>query len=169
MEQRPRQQRQLDHHQQIVNDPNFDRKFDQITAGARPYIRDHLLTRITRANCMVIIDYILALQTEVSPSDSYRIDTIFKLKQLAEFHNPKPFKDMTRQDIIDYLDRLRKPESVDPMHKWIGTYEHSRIIITCLQTHTNIAISSPTASSSNDETYLLQFYLRLTQNDSSSS
>jgi integrase/recombinase XerD len=130
MEQRPRQQRQLDHHhQQIVNDPNFDRKFDQITAGARPYIRDHLLTRITRANCMVIIDYILALQTEVSPSDSYRIDTIFKLKQLAEFHNPKPFKDMTRQDIIDYLDRLRKPESVDPMHKWIGTYEHSRILL----------------------------------------
>ena len=36
---------------------------------------------------------------------------------------------MTRQDTIEYLDALRKPESVDPMHKWIGTYEASRVIL----------------------------------------
>jgi hypothetical protein len=69
----------------------------------------------------------LAMQTEVGPSERYRIDTLYKLKLLAEFHKPKTFKDMTRQDIIDFLDRLRKPESVDPLHKWIGSYELSRI------------------------------------------
>jgi integrase len=114
------------------NDPNFDRKLDLVTAGGRPFIKEHLLTRITRENCLIIIDYILALQTEVGPSERYRIDTIFKLKQLAEFHNNKPsksFRDMSRQDIIDFLDRLRKPEQVDPLHKWIGTYEISRIIL----------------------------------------
>ena len=36
---------------------------------------------------------------------------------------------MTRQDILDFLDRLRKPESVDPLHKWIGSYELSRVVL----------------------------------------
>lgn len=112
----------------VTEDPNFDRKLDLITAGAKPYIKDHLLTRITRGNCLVIINYILALQTEINPAEQYRVSTIFKLKQLAERYNPKAFKDMTRQDIIDFLDRFRKPESVDPLHKWIGTYELTRII-----------------------------------------
>jgi hypothetical protein len=48
---------------------------------------------------------------------------------LAEFHNPKLFRDMTRQDIIDFLDRLRKPESADPMHQWVGSYENNRIVL----------------------------------------
>lgn len=29
---------------------------------------------------------------------------------------------MTREDILSFLDSFRKPESVDPLHKWIGTY-----------------------------------------------
>lgn len=111
------------------NDPNFDRKLDLVTAGARPYIKDHLLHRISRENCITIVNYMLAMQTEVGPSERYRIDTIYKLKLFAEFHNPKPLKGMTRQDIIDFLDRLRKPETVDPLHQWIGSYELNRIIL----------------------------------------
>jgi integrase len=110
------------------DDPNFDRKLDLITAGAKPFIKEHILTRITHENCQVIIDYILAFQTEVNPVDRYRIDTIYKLKQLAEFHNPTSFKDMSRQDIIEFLDHLRKPESVDPLHQWKGSYEIARVI-----------------------------------------
>jgi integrase len=116
---------QIDNH----DDPNFDRKLDLVTAGAKPHIREHLLTKISKENCKIIVDYVLAFLTEVSPAETYRIDTIGKLKQLAEFHNPKSFKDMTRQDIIDFLDRLRKPESADPMHQWIGSYENNRIVL----------------------------------------
>jgi integrase/recombinase XerD len=112
------------------NDPNFDRKLDLITAGASRYLKQHLLTKISRENCSVIINYILAMQTETNTSQHYRVGTISTLKQLAEFHNNKAFKDMTtRQDILAFLDRLRKPESVDPTHKWIGTYELTRIVL----------------------------------------
>jgi hypothetical protein len=100
-----------------------------VTAGARPFVENHLLTRITRENCYVIVDYILAFQTEVSPAESYRINTINKLKQFAEFHHPKAFKDMTRRDLIDYLDSHRKPESVDPLRQWLGNHETSRICL----------------------------------------
>ena len=39
----------------------------------------------------------------------------------------KQFKDMTREDILSFLDSLRRIESVDPLHKWIGTYNVYRI------------------------------------------
>jgi hypothetical protein len=29
---------------------------------------------------------------------------------------------MIREDLLCFLDNYREPESVDPMHKWIGTY-----------------------------------------------
>jgi hypothetical protein len=52
------------------DDPNLDRKLDDITAGAPPHLREHLLTRISPANCQTIINYILAIQTEVGPSET---------------------------------------------------------------------------------------------------
>ena len=42
------------------NDVNFDRKLDIITAGAKPFVKEHLLNRISNKNCQLIIDYILA-------------------------------------------------------------------------------------------------------------
>jgi hypothetical protein len=41
----------------VVDDPNFDRKLDLITAGANPYLKEHLLTKIPKENCLVIIAY----------------------------------------------------------------------------------------------------------------
>jgi integrase/recombinase XerD len=41
----------------------------------------------------------------------------------------KNFKEMTREDILTYLDNLRRPEVSDPLHKWIGTYTLRRAII----------------------------------------
>jgi integrase/recombinase XerD len=110
------------------DDPNFDRKLDLITAGADPFVKQHLLTKITRENCLVIINYLFAMQAETTVSERYRIDTINKLKRLAQFHNPKPFHEMTRSDVLAFLDRLRKLESVDTLHKWQGTHELHRTI-----------------------------------------
>lgn len=110
-------------------DPNFDRKLDLIITGANPFLKEHLLTKITRENCLTIINYVLAMQTETEVSEYYRINTVLNLKKLAEFYKTKPFSKMTRQDIVEYLDRLRKPESVDPLHQWIGTYELTRVIL----------------------------------------
>ena len=70
------------------------------------------------------------MQTEIRPSTNYRIDNIIKRKHFAEFHgDKKSFKDVTRQDVIDFLDRFRKPEAVDPYHKWVSTYESYRIYL----------------------------------------
>ncbi len=31
---------------------------------------------------------------------------------------------MTKQDILSYLNSLRKPHEQDPQHKWIGSYNN---------------------------------------------
>jgi integrase/recombinase XerD len=109
------------------NDVNLDRKLDIITAGAKPFVKEHLLTKISKDNCQIIVNYIMAMQTEVSPTEEYRINTILKLKHFAEVNEPKTFRNITRQDFIDFLDSYRKPETVDPLHRWMGTYEVYRI------------------------------------------
>lgn len=99
------------------DDVNFDRKLDIITAGAKPFVKEHLLNRISKKNCQIIIDYVLAMQTEVSPRDEYRINVIVKLKRFAEVNEPKTFREITRQDVVNFLDSYRKPETVNPLHK----------------------------------------------------
>jgi hypothetical protein len=111
-----------------VGDLVFERKLYQATAGLSPFVRNHLLTRISRANASTIVDYILTMHSEIHLSDAYRRDNIVTLKKLAECTSDgsKLFQEMERQDIITFLDRYRKPESVDPFHKWIGAYNTIR-------------------------------------------
>jgi integrase len=101
----------------------FDRKVDLITSGLQPrfgkYLRDSSL--ISKDNSLVICDYVLAMNTEINPSNNYRQTTIQLLTQLSKFVSI-PFNLITREDIIAFLDNLRKPDSLDPMHKWVGTY-----------------------------------------------
>ncbi len=36
---------------------------------------------------------------------------------------------MTRDDILCYLDKCRKTEDEDPLHKWIGSYNTKLVIL----------------------------------------
>jgi DNA-binding ferritin-like protein (Dps family) len=62
------------------------------------------------------------MKVENSLSDNYRRTIISSLKLLSEFLSNKPFGDMTKDDVIMFLDSLRKDNSEDIMHKWIGRY-----------------------------------------------
>ena len=108
---------------QIQNgDVLFDRKVDLITAGLQPHLNKYLKDEVSRENTSVICDYITAMKTEINLSDNYRTVSVRLLIQFSIFHNQKSFNLISREDILAFLDSLRKPESVDPMHKWVGTY-----------------------------------------------
>jgi hypothetical protein len=70
----------------------------------------------------------MALNTEINPSKNYRTSIVDVLCRLSK-HNGKNFNDMTRQNVLDFLDSYRKPEIADPFHKWIGTYYLFRILL----------------------------------------
>jgi integrase len=102
-------------------DPLFESNIENATAGLKPACKE-ILKRVSKTNAMIITEYITSMQVEINPSDSYKKAIIMLLCKFSQSNKDKPFEQMIRQDVIAFLDRLRKPETVDPLHKWIGTY-----------------------------------------------
>ncbi|MFL6321737.1 MAG: hypothetical protein ACJ72Q_14820, partial [Nitrososphaeraceae archaeon] len=112
---------------------NDDEKMIYAAAvGLRPSYYRMLNSVLPHENAMTIAKYIASMKTEVNLSDHYRRDLIAVLYKLSIYNSSrsnkaKPFRLMTRQDIIAFLDSFRKPDSSDPLHKWIGTYNTYRM------------------------------------------
>jgi hypothetical protein len=83
----------------------------------------------SKKNALTLADYIIAMKSEINLADNYRREIIQKLSRLSIYHGKTLFKDMTREQILEFLDHLRKPEASDPLHKWIGTYNIYRMYI----------------------------------------
>ena len=83
---------------------------------------------LSKTNDDIIKEYFDAMQTEINPSVSYVNTNRNTLNKLSHFHRNKPFAEMKMEDIISYLNSHRKSDEIDPLHKWIGTY-NSRISI----------------------------------------
>lgn len=87
------------------------------------YLRNRLSSSLVdKGNAKYISDYSTDIKSEINPSLNYQKDIIDVLCILSKFTKNKPFRKMQRNDIVSFLDSFRKPQSVDPMHKWIGTY-----------------------------------------------
>jgi hypothetical protein len=104
------------------------RSIDLATEGLADYVHRQLtdLCGISLENALTIVNYVLTQKTEVNIADTYRLNIISTLIVLSKFLNHNPFKDMREEDILLYLDSLRKPEASDPLHQWIGTYNEKR-------------------------------------------
>jgi integrase len=86
--------------------------------------------RLSKENALTICDYIIAMKREINP----RLNTIRTAVQfLSELSKAagiqKKFVDMTRDDILSYLDKCRKLENEDPLHKWIGSYNTKLVML----------------------------------------
>jgi integrase len=101
-------------------------KLRTVTSGLQKYVYKQLTEQVSKANSIIIADYISAQKTEVNIADTYRANIITTLITLSKFLNNKPFKNIIREDILSYLDNLRKPEVSDPLHRWIGSYNEKR-------------------------------------------
>ena len=104
----------------------LDKKIEDTTAGLQKFYTE-LLHSINEDNAAAIVEYITAMKNEVNLSDHYKKDLIILLCKFSRDNKNKLFKDLTRTDIISFLDIYRKTETQDPMHKWIGTYNLYRI------------------------------------------
>ena len=70
----------------------------------------------------VIEEYLAVMRREINPSGNYQRLTRNVLKKIDVMT-------ATKNDILKVLDSLRKPESIDPLHKWIGTYNIYIVIL----------------------------------------
>jgi integrase/recombinase XerD len=115
----------------------LERKITLATEGFTTKFCELILrdrNRLSKENALVVAQYAVAMKREVNPRPSYLKYTIqylcylkYTIQYLSEISRcvglEKRFKDdMTREDILYYLDSNRKTENEDPLHKWIGSY-----------------------------------------------
>ena len=115
-------------HQQYYNNAVIllDKKIEDVTAGLQPHF-SNCLHSIIEENALTITNYIQAMMTETNLSDNYRKGVIKLLYIFSKYNKDKPFRVVTKEDILAFLDSFRRSEASDPMHKWIGTYNTYRI------------------------------------------
>jgi len=108
---------------------SYKQKIEDATEGltARYFnlLHDDVLPQ-NKENAMIICNYIQSMKQELNLSDSYRGDVIIVLCNFSMFFK-KSFKEGTREDILSFLNSFRTPEALDPLHKWIGTYNIFRM------------------------------------------
>ena len=98
-----------------------NRKVSLATEGL-PYVENWLRIRTSNENALTISEYVLSLRREINPSQNYTKMQIQALVELSEYLNQKPFGQLTSDDVLSFLNKFRKTEDKDPLHKWIGTY-----------------------------------------------
>jgi hypothetical protein len=103
----------------------LQRKLQNITDDIRPAYLNMLYT-VSEVNASTIADYILTMKTETNLSNSYKQNIIMALCKFSKYCHNKSFKSFQREDMLAFLDSIRKHEAVDPLHKWIGTYNINR-------------------------------------------
>ena len=92
--------------------------------------------RLSQENALTIAEYIISMKREANPRLSYIRDTIQFLSELSKSAGiEKPFKDMTREDILSYLDEYRKFDLL--FLKWV-TNKRDRCYMRCLETYPHV-------------------------------
>jgi integrase/recombinase XerD len=107
--------------------PLSEQRLNNALDGLEYYYYDHLKNRMSKSNALTIADYILTMIVETNLTTNHKRGVVTSLKLLSQFLDNKPFKEMIKEDILAFLDSIRRPETKDPTHKWIGTY-NQRII-----------------------------------------
>jgi hypothetical protein len=111
------------------SDALFDRKIDLVAEGLDPFF-DSKLRELSEDNALTIVNYILSMKNEINLSDGYRKLNIYVFYSISKFfNNRKKYNELTRNDVMQFLESLRKPEESDPLHKWIGTYNIYRVLL----------------------------------------
>jgi hypothetical protein len=70
------------------------------------------------------------MKREINISNSYAKQISYILHKFERFlvtnngssKDLENWKKLSQQDIVSFLDSVRKPEPLDPYHEWIGTY-----------------------------------------------
>jgi len=106
-------------------------RIDSITVNLRPYVKEaaRAMADANPENGGIQCDYIFAERTELNIADSTREWRIKVLTWLSKFfQHKKSYETMSKQDILQYLNTLRKPIDTDPDQRWIGTY-NNRVLV----------------------------------------
>lgn len=110
---------------------SIEQEIDSLTSDALPYYKSVFkdLYIGNSQNAKIVCDFITTEINNQNITSSTKLTHVKILCWFSRYLDYKEFGLVTRDDIIFYLNSLRKPESEDPTHKWIGTYNARQMIL----------------------------------------
>ncbi len=110
----------------------LEKKIYSITKGASSsayfnYFKNMASANIQNAN--ILYDFIITEQNHTNVKLSTRLSYIKVICLFNRYSSYKDFTKITKNDILDYLNSLKRSESDDPTHKWINTYNTRQAIL----------------------------------------
>ena len=98
----------------VIHDEILERRITLATECFTRKLPESVLrdrNRLSKENAMAVSEYIIAMKREINPRYNYVRYTIQFLSELSRAVGiNKKFIDMTRDDLLSYLDKSRKPE-----------------------------------------------------------
>jgi hypothetical protein len=109
---------------------DLERKIDAITRYQKPYPKRILaaMARENPDNVDILYNYIVAQQNEQNIKESTVEGILKKLVWLSSYLGHKSFSETIKEDLLDYLNSIKKPPELDPSHKSIGTYNGRQMV-----------------------------------------
>src|SRR5215204_788808 len=109
----------------------LEKTIDSLTVSALPYYNSIFkqLAKSNIQNAKIVCDFITAEYNEQNVKLGTRLAHIKILYFFLRYLKYKDFQQITKADVLSYLNSLRKPESVDPTHKWIGTFNTRQMVL----------------------------------------
>ncbi len=86
--------------------------------------------RMSVNNADILAKFVISNRKEKNIAINTVISYIDGISCLDNFHKHKDLDKMDKNDIISFLDSYRKPENIDPLHRWINTY-NLRLTVVC--------------------------------------
>jgi hypothetical protein len=106
------------------------REINEASQGVPKDLFNKLCKLKNQGNALTIANFVISLHNQVNISINYRTGILRVLVKLSnQVDENKKFIDMNHDDIISFLNSHRKPEPLDPLHKWIGTYNNRLITL----------------------------------------
>jgi hypothetical protein len=109
----------------------LEKKIDLLT-NCSPHYFKSILKKMADANVQNAQTLCKFISIEMSERNLKLSSSLTRIKILCLFNrylDYKQFQLITKDDIRNYLNSLKKQESQDPTHKWIGTYNTRQMVI----------------------------------------
>jgi len=110
----------------LFNDPLFETQLETAIDGLTPYFKKCILNFLPE-NAKLIVDFI---NSELQYKNIRMVTKKNKIQAVDEFvkflrkkyGHEIPLKQVRKEDFIDFQSTKRKSETIDPLHRWIGTF-----------------------------------------------
>ena len=87
------------------------------------------MSSANKQNAKIFNEFLITEHDIQNVKTEYNINTIYTLSLFSGFLQYKDFEKITKNDIVEYLNSLRKIESDDPTHKWVGTHNTRQMVL----------------------------------------